>query len=412
MFHATGTAEELVAYFRHICGALRALPLQRSSNEARVLRTEAAGRSPSVVEALLWYRYGARGHGAVFYREFALVRPDEAAIQAWAAANFTAGNATAWFSGPIPAGLRFDLPDGPRRPAPEPRPLAGLASPTWIAGQSGGIAVSMVGPRRDWLFVPLRIAALRVQQRMRYEEGLTYHVDVGYVILSADQSHSTLVASSLDEHAQAVQDDVLDVLSSMASDGPTEAELVEAATDFDRGNNVPEAIFGMLDARAFNALLGAPVQTREELSAELRAMTPDSVARVVHDSQESALLLIPNGVECRNQAYRPYPGNSTSAVVGTTHRSVNAPYPWSKKQPELIVGSDGVSWVTPPGDARTVRYADLAVAFERADGAIELLGTDGFHVVVLASEWRGGARALERVRSAIPAELLVQDARA
>src|SRR5207249_4448622 len=103
----------------------------------------AAGRQSGPVEALRWYRFGSAGHGLPMLREYALEAPDMAAVRGWAAERFTADNASAWFSGPIPAGISFAaLPRGRRIPCPEPAPVPGLKTPAFLQGKPGGIAVS------------------------------------------------------------------------------------------------------------------------------------------------------------------------------------------------------------------------------------------------------------------------------
>ena len=407
-FHATGTAEELVAFFAHVCATIRALPVERMDDETRVLRTEAAVRSSGPVDLVLWYRYGARGHGASFYPEFGLLRRDPSALAAWVAEHFTAGNATAWFSGPIPPGLRFDLPDGPRMIGPDLLPIPHLPLPTWAHGPSGAVVMSMVGPRDDMLFIPNRIAALRIQERTRFEKGMTYNIDVGHHLLSRDLAHVFLVVTTLDEHAETVTADVLEVISALASNGPTEAELAAVAADIERQEEAPEAIPGRLDNRAFYELLGVPEKPMGVLIEEIRSMAPASVARATSDATHTALLLVPRTVKRFDPGFTPYPIHSQRAVRGRVHRSIRAPFPWSDKLPELIVGDDGVSWVDTFGNASTVMYAQLAIAIERLDESTELIGHDGFRVVVNPREWRGGNRARERIRSSIPAERLVR----
>ncbi len=408
VFFAVGTPDELVAYFRHVCGALHALPLERIQDEARVLRTEGVGRTPGVYEWDLWFRYGAIGHGTLCYPEFALHRLEPAKLTSWVAEHFTSGNAAAWFTGPIPAGLEFDLPDGPRRPVPEPRPLGNLVLPAWATGPPGFVSVSFVASRTDWAYIPARIAARRIEKRLRFDKALIYECTLVYAPIARDTAHTLLVARALEPHAKAVLDDMLEVLHTLAAEGPTEAELREVAAEWKRDAGQPGALEGQIQGKVFNELLGYPSRSLEELHQEILAMTPASAARVLRQGLESALLLVPNGAPCTNAAYRLYPRTSLKPVTGRTHRSVKTPFPWSKYQLRLIVGDDGVSAVDAHGNSDTVLYSELAAAADHPERGLELIGLDGYHIIVVPALWRDGDRALARIRSSIPAGRLVR----
>ncbi len=408
VFFAVGTPDELVAYFRHVCGALRALPLERMEDEARVLRTENAGRTPGVFELDLWFRYGASGHGTLGYPEFALHQPEPSKLSSWAADHFTSGNAAAWFTGPIPAGIEFDLPDGPRRPVPEPRLLSNLVLPAWATGPRGFVSVSLVASRTDWAYIPARIAARRIEKRLRFDKALIYECILVYAPIARDTAHTLLIARSLDPHAKVVQDDMLEVLQALASEGPTEEEIHEVAAEWKRNADQPGALEGQIQAKAFNELLGYPSRSLEELHQDILATTPASAAKVLRDALGSALLLLPEGVTCTNAAYRLYPRSSQKPVTGRAHRSIKTPFPWSKNQVRLIVGDDGVSAVDAAGNSDTVLYAELAAAAEHPERGLELIGHDGYRIIVRPAHWRDGERALARIRSSIPAGRLVR----
>src|SRR6185436_9659869 len=114
-----------------VAKALSSLPLERLRDEARVLRTEAAGRSAGVGGELLWFRYGASGHGKVTLPEFELADPSPDAVREWARTRFTAGNAALWFSGPPPANLALGLPAGTRIAPPALVPVPDVVYPAW-----------------------------------------------------------------------------------------------------------------------------------------------------------------------------------------------------------------------------------------------------------------------------------------
>jgi hypothetical protein len=108
-------------------------------------------------------------------------------------------------------------------------------------------------------------------------------------------------------------------------------------------------------------------------------------------------------------AVSPYPGWSAGPIQGRTIR----PSGWlvgpKARKDRLIIGPDGISWVSPDGRCNTVAYAEC-VAIRHWEGPVrELWGADGFRVVVDAAEWRGGADIVAEVDAALPASLIACD---
>lgn len=60
LFYVEGTDAEIREFFHRLCEKLRALPLDRPTDEARLLETEAQSRQDSALGSLLGTRYGAR----------------------------------------------------------------------------------------------------------------------------------------------------------------------------------------------------------------------------------------------------------------------------------------------------------------------------------------------------------------
>jgi hypothetical protein len=266
----------------------------------------------------------------------------------------------------------------------------------------------MIGPRADQLYIPIEIARLRISQRLRFEKGLAYKVEVGYEVLARDTAHTYVIAMTLDEHAKVVHDDVLEILGALALDGPTEAELGAAADDFERREADPEAILRTLGGRAFSELMGIPWIPVNEVIDGIRKTNPAAVAQVIDRALQTALAIGPSSVGRFDPSYRPYPMHSARAVLGRRHRSVRAPFPWSDRLPELIVADDGVSVVDQLGKPWTVKFAEVAVAVERRDKSLELIGLDGFRVFLHPFEWRSGKGVFEHVRASIPDDSFVR----
>jgi len=406
-FFATGTPEEVTEFLAEVCRTLQDLPLGRLAAESRVLRAEAASRSSGACDELIWLRYGATGQGQRYLPELMLLAPDPAVVRAWAAERFTAGNAALWFSGPPPTGLRLKLPPGTRTPPPPLSPVADASYPAWVVGRSGGVGISFVRPREDWLNVPMEIAAHRLRVLLRFERGLTYDVGVAYEPVTSHLAHAALWAGCLAEHAAVVRDGIIEVLEEIGAHGATDEDLARARSRFRRRMEDPEGRGQEPAVAATNELLGYPYKSMEDLHQELEELDGPAIARRMAAALETALVLFPHGCPPPKGRFRPYPLWSQEQVRGRAFRQTRAPFPWSKG-PRLIVGAEGVSMISTDGRAITVPFASCAAAVAHPDGILDVYGEDGFSVSVEPRMWRGGSEAVRLLLDAIPAGRLVR----
>jgi hypothetical protein len=411
VFHATGTEDELVSFLHGIIAALADLPLDRLTDESRILRTEALRRSPSLWEQLAWYRYGSLGPGTLGMEEYGLNGLPSAAVAGWSRDWFNRGNAALWIAGPVPAGLRLELPDGPRRPIPPAVPIADLPLPAWTTNRLPGIALGLLTQRSFDATIAGRILTKRLETHLRYELGRSYEVSIAYQPLDANEALSSIFASCLEEDAEKVRAAFLATVDQFASSGPTEQELADDRTAYDRAMTDPDAGYGELDRAAHSELTGHPYSTTAELRAEMRSATPASVRDAIARALDGAILMGPLGGAPVGQSarqWRDYPVWSTSWVQGERLDRSNRKFPWSKRTEELIIGRDGVSWIDQGQRAVTVRYAELVGMVIDADGARILHGRDGFRVRVHAADWDHGTQAVAAIDSAVPADLVVR----
>jgi predicted Zn-dependent peptidase len=404
-FVATGQPAEIVAFLAQVCERLADLPVERLDQEARVLRTEAAGRGAGLAELMLWYRFGARGYGLTHLPEHGLEAPTVATVRTWAAERFTAGNAALWISGPVPDGLRLPLPAGPRQPEPASPPIAEVELPAWLNGQAGGVAMSFLAPRKGGLALLVPLVQRRLQRVLRHDQGVSYGVNAGYERLDSHAAQTILAATCLDEHAGEAEVAMADVIASIASSGLTAEELNAGLDLFDRSAQEPEQIYQLLDAAASNELISFPTATRAELRAELAAMSPADSARTMSEAMRSALLLLPGQLAPSRDWLARYPVRSKRAVQGRVHTAATKRFPWSKGYNELVVGDDGVSILAPDGLGATVLYAECAGLVIQPDRRHLLYGLDGFMLPILATDWRDGDRATRAIRDKVPTEL-------
>ena len=409
VYWASGTPQQIVSFLRHVSHAVSQLPLDRLEAESRVLRTEAAGRQLGIFDRFLWLRFGARGHGLGYLPEFMLEAPNPLAIRTWAADRFTAENAVAWFSGALPDDLRFEeLPRGRRIPSADATPIEGLRPPTFLPDSSGAVGISFLTDRDDWISIPLWVARTRLMQRLRFQDGLTYSVQCAIHHLNSHQSHSVLWATCLPEHGAAVKNGLLEVLEELARDGPSLAELQQARDLWIQHAEQAESAFEDLDNAATNEILGSPSLSLQAYLDQFDERPVDRWAASMQTALRTAILALPPGIEPGRTDVLPYPLWSKTVASGRTYRTIRQRFPWSKKEPELVVGKSAVSLVTPAGEAVTVPYQACAGAVIHADGTLQIIGEDGFAVAIAAHEWRDGEQARSEVLQKLPLDRVIE----
>lgn len=406
-FHATGSPEEVGRFLTEVARALRALPIDRLADEARVLRTEASRRPLSPREHLLGLRYGATSHGLSRLPEYALVHPDAELVKSWAAERFTAGNAALWFTGPPPPGLALDLQPGSRFEAPKPVVRPDVRFPTWVKWDQNLVAVSFVGPRTDMLNIILGLAARRVSTKLRYERGVTYEIQISYEPVTRDDAHAALWASCLPENARSVRDGIIDVFDDLAAHGAGDEELAQMREGMRRAWTDPAVLPAELSSRAMNDLLGFETKTWAEFATEVDAIDSAQVARGMSSAQKSALLLMPTSCTPPDKRFSQFPPWSAETVSGKVFRSTAARFPWSRGA-RLVIGREGVSLVSAEQQAITVKFASCAVATEEKNGTLELVADRGTWVRIAPERWRRGSEAVSLLRGAIPPDRIVR----
>jgi zinc protease len=406
VFHANGSDAEVVGFLGAITDHLSALPVDRLEPEGRVLRTEASTRPPNIPGLLLWYRYGARGYGLLGVPENGLHRLGADDVTSWSAAGFTRGNAVAWYSGPLPDGLRFSLPDGPRLPPPDRVDIPDLPAKAWIPGQFPGVALGILVHRDSPSAMGLRIVTHRLEQKLRYDLGRSYEVSLAYLPLDANVAQGSIFASCLPAEAATVRDDFLSVVAGFVSTGPKPAELTDDIADFERHLADQDSIYSELERAAFNELLGHPPDSGEQILEEMRAVSPSQVHHAIEAALATAYLVDPVGTAPEDGGWEVYPTWSATAVSGRAIDTATRRFPWQPRVEQLILGPDGVTWTHAQGMKLTVRYADCVGVI--SDGTLRILyGVDGFSVRVDSEYWKGGQDVVRAIDAAIPPELVI-----
>ena len=404
-FMVRGDPSEVASYLRSICLTLGSLPVDRSALEARVLRTEAAGRNVGVPAAMSYLRYGYVGYGLVWLPEFFLSDPRPDALSAWATSRFNSGNCALWVVGKMPQGLTLPLPAGSAYPLPPAREIRGLTLPAAAVGPSDTVAIDYISPRSPESTTLVRLLLDRFHRQVREAKGLTYLVAAWRQPLSTASAENTLWLSCLESEAGQVRAEVLAILTEMAGKGPTEQEMEEDLEAYIRSGADPDSRVSHVVGAANYSISGMPRYTVRQFLDEQLAVTPAGCAAELGRALQTAILSAPGSVGGPPLGMNVYP--ITAAPVSGTAFKRQGSKPWDKSE-TLVLGPEGISRVSPNGQqAVTVRWAECVGWVRDTDGTWHVLGADGFSVEFRPADWADAVTLCQWVERSISPELRI-----
>jgi zinc protease len=404
-FFRHGSADEVVSFVRLVCESLRALPTDRAAAEVQLLRTEAAGRSPGPLGPMLIWRYGAATYGMSGYAEFGLGHHTPDALQEWADQWFTRGNAVLWLvGGPPPAGLRVDLPDGPRMPPP--RPSSALpCTPAFFPERADGVGMLSVVERGAAAMAYGLLLRKTLYQVLRSDLGVSYGPGVSYDRRDARDAHIVAFADGLPEVHERLVAGFVDVLDRLVDTPPLDADVAEVTTTLRRRMTGNRAAPGLAVGAAMAHLVGAEPVTSARLAGEIDELTAADVRAVAATVRENALLMVPSGVRPPGDRYVLAPQSAPGTVEGQVL------LPVGDGRARLVVGPVGVTRVV-GRQFTTVSFAECRLVLAWPDGSRQLFDSSGFTVHVDPSEYQDGQIATSVIDRFVPSSVvLVQPAR-
>lgn len=396
LFYAAGSPTEMKEFLGSICTRLGDLASDRVEVERQVLRAEADARTATYREGLLFWRYGAVAHGLAGLDEYGLRWLDADTVRWWATERFTRSNAILMLTGKPPRGLRLPLPDGPAHP-PVVANAVEQVIPGWAATSAAGVALGAVAPRTRGAMLAAGLLDMELSRVLRFERGLTYSVGTGYEPLDATQAHVVFSADADEARHAEVRDAFLGVVEHLAEHGIGEALFAAGTARRDRIED-DDKLLGYLNAVGSDFATGRAHEPVAERDADLLSATPDDVDAVIRAIAESAMYVVPHGIELPER-YPPVPGWSADTVTGETFRRRDG-------NGALVVGPEGVSRVH-EGNAVTVRWSETVGALWWGDGSRAVMGRDGFRVVVVPGDWERGTDVVARIDALAPRAVAV-----
>jgi len=398
-FMAAGSVDEIATFLGDLTSNLAALPLDRLEDEKKILRTEAANKTHGSAKNIWNFRFGARGPGVADYEEFGLRWLGHQPVADWAAANFTAGNAVLWLSGPPPLALRLNLPSGPRRVLPPVEPLD-FATPAIYQQGDRWVVLSMLGSRGIALAVGARVLDGRIRDRLRNQQALAYAANANYERLDARIAEVTAFADSLGHNAREAAEAMATVTRALAEDGPKSEELATALAERRRASEDPDSALGRLEVEAIEELDGLEPKTAEELDAEAEALTPTLVSEAFRSAIATSYLAVPINVEMSLAGFTPVPAGNGNRIKGTEMSA-----PPEAGHADLIDYSEvGISVTSPDQTVTGMKWEEVAVGLRWNDGRRTLIGSDGMGINVYPAKWRRPEPLVRQIEASVPAD--------
>lgn len=392
-FDAHGPTEAVVQHLNEMTSTLTRPDPDRLLRERDVLRAEGEMRGGPSVRALSW-RYGARGPGVVAMGEPGLGRATVAGLEERAHRVFARGNAALVLDGPVPPGLRLDLPDGELLPFAQARPCK-QRLPAWYVDE--GLVLSGVVTRSDAATILPDIIERGLRVKFRDEAAASYApwatyeaVDAERALVIAGSDASRVLMPTLAHQARMLVRD-------LGNHGPESTWLDDVKAMRRQAMTDPYALVGSAMRAAYEHLRGRPVLDQDEVLAELDATTTEDVRASAQEFASSLLLGLPGDATAPTDI--PVVAQPLDAGVVTGHRFRRADWPATTHA--LVVDSDEAHLVVNDEYTR-YRASDIAGMMRWDDGGRHLITFDGWGLTVEPQDWRGGRKAVELLDALVP----------
>ncbi|MCW1804268.1 hypothetical protein [Brachybacterium squillarum] len=400
-FEVVGTPDEVRDTLHEICAAIHDLPLGRLDHEAGVVGAEDAGADLSVPGDHATMRFGPNGAGLVGVETVPASETTAEQVETFAKRLLVRGNAVLALTGSLPDGLRLDLPEGPRAEI-RTRRRRDLLLPALIRRDHDAVSMSFDGPAGPSAWMVTGLLMERLEESLRHQRGITYAIDNGHLELGEGRIMRVIGTGTTHRHATAIAQEMLDGLRDLADRGPSQEELAQQCEDLARTLRDERAAEDFLHAQADRLLAGEDPLTPEEMLAEAKAVSPESIRLTAREALRTTLLFVPDdeGAEDdRRKAVlgipdRSFEGNEDEGEAGGTTYSRRL----LRRVPRdlrVVIGDEAVSqryW----GVSSRFAWEDI-VGIEIEDGTYELFRWDGRSTVIDPRDLRRGDELVERI---------------
>jgi zinc protease len=401
MLWARGSREDVLAFLGRVADGLHQLPAERLASEMRVLKTEAASRSGTLIDRLLRLRFGGSGYGMADYVEKAMGWLDGPTAQRWANQWFCAENCVGVLTSATD-GLELRLPRGEPAPDPALDSLPGLPFPAQVRNGVGNVAATFVTTRSWEAAAGTAFAAEMLHDSLRTQDAISYRAFPVYTRLGADGAHLTLAADCLDENAARVRERLWETVQTFADAGPSSPKLEEWQAGFDRSLADRDALArAELDRIARELLWGREPEDIDALHEQRRQLTPESIAAAFTAALPTMLLVVPTATEGQIAAVPAFVPEPPPVPDGRVFKFKDSGLKRDLRRRRVVISDDAVCLVRKDGEVINVRTADC-IGAERSNQMLRLFSRDGSWLGFKPAALLDGHEALGAVMALIP----------
>jgi predicted Zn-dependent peptidase len=407
-FFTYGKKQDVSNVLANICDALTILPGERLEVEKQVLKAEFASRPYDLKVNLLNWRYGAAGYGLPAYPELGMQIASLEQLREYAAQRFTSDNAVLWLSGPIPEGLRLNLPRGIKHAIPRLNSFQ-QTFPCWIVDNvCGGIATGSIVPRTHAATIFCEIVNTRLRKQLREEKAVSYAPSVIYEPLNSEVAHLVFHADSEPNRREELVNCFGEFFQGLSEIDNSEFEAARSQVfEVLNGSMAPSGADQMViqvQRAATDWIMGHEYEPLTVIIAQLKSVKIDDLITIARDLEATTIFALPSGAPLLPWCGKKAPISIWPMVNGEVVKNCDHPI----NSEEILYGSDGVSVHRPNILHVTVKYSDMAAAVSYEDGAIHLFGADGSFIAVEPTLWRNGRKICKKILEKIPNRLLIE----
>lgn len=245
--------------------------------------------------------------------------------------------------------------------------------------------------------------ARRLQNRLRFTEGVSYSVGSQIERLGGGQRHNTLFADCSEGKSQTALDGLVGTLEELAENGHNEADIVAFSEEFQHGQSHAESTLGILDALATRLLLGEEIIGINEWYDRVRSVEPQEVAEIAKHALSTGLYLHPPDSHLPDGKGRLYTAWSADSLSGERFKPLQ-PSPPPDDKATLTAGDDGLTLSLDSNRRITVEFRETEGVLQWSDGGRLVVGSDAFEITVDPSRWRDGEKLVGMIDDHTPSE--------
>ena len=410
-FTAAGSPHLVGSFLTGVCRGLADPPLDRLAHEAQILEAELDGDDSATSPAAV-YRYGFRDLGILDGPGPSPSRVRADAVRDAATRWFVAANALLVVEGTWLDGLRLPLLNGarPDHPAVLTRHV-GRPSAITVDAPCCELNVVMPAEPAAATLLALTVVEDRLTEVLRHQRGLIYDVDIDAIPIRDGLD----VTIRIDPQPERVQDairDMVQTITTLLADGPTEAELEHARATVRESMQGRDAEIGDLVDTAIAELIGLPSPPiHPDL---LEGFDRDQVAEHLNRIANDLIYIVDENIEgdlptLGLDLIEPEPTTSDPLPAGEAFRPPLLALALAKeaRTSRVALTTTGLAH-TYQGHLQQIAWPEVVGVMRDDDGDLVVFAQDGQAIPVGPTLYKNGQRLVDAVLTHVAGDLVYE----